>query len=116
MAVAAVVLGDHRPRAQVQGGEQAGGAVPDIVVGSADSFQVCTVCGLRSNARQIREMADCDIPVAACATGKAPESRRYRLWTRSTSKSTSHPRGTSFHTTPPWPVTFEKDGSHSTRA
>ncbi|MBD2894393.1 hypothetical protein amrb99_33180 [Actinomadura sp. RB99] len=33
--------------------------------GSVDSFQVCTVCGLGPNARQIRETADCDIPVAA---------------------------------------------------
>ena len=32
--------------------------------GSADSFQVCTRCGLSPNARQIREIADCDIPVA----------------------------------------------------
>lgn len=29
-----------------------------------DSFQVCTRCGLSPNARQIREIADCDIPVA----------------------------------------------------
>src|SRR5579884_1521206 len=33
--------------------------------GSVDSFQVCTRCGLSPNARQIRETADCDIPVAA---------------------------------------------------
>jgi hypothetical protein len=33
--------------------------------GSADSFQVSTRCGLRPNARQIREIAVCDIPVAA---------------------------------------------------
>ena len=32
--------------------------------GSVDSFQVCTRCGLSPNARQIREIADCDIPVA----------------------------------------------------
>jgi hypothetical protein len=29
-----------------------------------DSFQVCTRCGLSPNARQIREIADCDIPAA----------------------------------------------------
>jgi hypothetical protein len=32
---------------------------------SADCFQVSTRCGLRPNARQIREIAVCDIPVAA---------------------------------------------------
>ena len=32
--------------------------------GSVDSFQVCTRCGLSPNARQIREIAVCDIPVA----------------------------------------------------
>jgi hypothetical protein len=32
--------------------------------GSVDSFQVCTACGLSPNARQIRDTADCDIPVA----------------------------------------------------
>jgi hypothetical protein len=30
--------------------------------GSADSFQVCTTCGLRPNARQIRDTADWDMP------------------------------------------------------
>jgi hypothetical protein len=35
VAVAAVVLGDHRSAGQVIGGEQAGGAVPDVVVGAA---------------------------------------------------------------------------------
>jgi hypothetical protein len=32
--------------------------------GSVDSFHVSTRCGLSPNARQIREIADCDIPVA----------------------------------------------------
>jgi uncharacterized coiled-coil protein SlyX len=30
--------------------------------GSVDGFQVSTKCGLSPNARQIREIADCDIP------------------------------------------------------
>ena len=30
--------------------------------GSVDSFQVCTTCGLRPKARQIRETADWDMP------------------------------------------------------
>ena len=30
--------------------------------GSVDSFQVSTMCGLRPNARQIRETADWDMP------------------------------------------------------
>lgn len=33
--------------------------------GSVDSFQVPARCGLSPKARQIREIADCDIPVAA---------------------------------------------------
>jgi hypothetical protein len=33
--------------------------------GSVDSFQVSIACGFSPNARQIRETADCDIPVAA---------------------------------------------------
>ncbi|MGH3794886.1 MAG: hypothetical protein ACRDSP_08350 [Pseudonocardiaceae bacterium] len=33
--------------------------------GSVESFQVSTRCALSPNARQIREIADCDIPVAA---------------------------------------------------
>lgn len=33
--------------------------------GSVDSFQVSTMCGLRPNARQIRETADCDTPSAS---------------------------------------------------
>ncbi len=33
--------------------------------GSVDSFQVSTMCGLRPNARQIRETADCDMPSAS---------------------------------------------------
>ena len=33
--------------------------------GSVDSFQVSTTCGLSPNARQIRETADWDMPVAA---------------------------------------------------
>lgn len=32
--------------------------------GSVDSFQVSTRCGLSPNARQIREIAVCDMPVA----------------------------------------------------
>src|SRR6266508_3949793 len=32
--------------------------------GSVDSFQVSTRCGFKPNARQIREIAVCDIPVA----------------------------------------------------
>jgi ketopantoate hydroxymethyltransferase len=33
--------------------------------GSVDSLYVCQRCGARTNARQIREIVDCDIPVAA---------------------------------------------------
>jgi hypothetical protein len=33
--------------------------------GSVLSFEVCTKCGRRPNARQIREIADSDTPVAA---------------------------------------------------
>ncbi|CAM5227224.1 hypothetical protein SHIRM173S_09912 [Streptomyces hirsutus] len=33
--------------------------------GSVDSRDVCERCGARANARQIREIADCDMPVAA---------------------------------------------------
>lgn len=33
--------------------------------GSVDSLNVCERCGARANARQIREMLDCDMPVAA---------------------------------------------------
>ncbi|MCF0091216.1 hypothetical protein B0E37_06337 [Streptomyces sp. MH192] len=33
--------------------------------GSVDSLNVCDRCGARANARQIREIADCDMPVAA---------------------------------------------------
>lgn len=33
--------------------------------GSVDSLKVCEQCGARAKARQILEMADCDIPVAA---------------------------------------------------
>jgi hypothetical protein len=33
--------------------------------GSVGSFQVSTMCGLRPNARQIRETADCDTPSAS---------------------------------------------------
>ncbi|GCD40249.1 hypothetical protein OEIGOIKO_08106 [Streptomyces chrestomyceticus JCM 4735] len=33
--------------------------------GSVDSLNVCVRCGARANARQIRETADCDMPVAA---------------------------------------------------
>jgi hypothetical protein len=32
--------------------------------GSVESFQVSTMCGLRPNARQIRETAACDMPTA----------------------------------------------------
>ncbi len=38
---------------------------PGCPGGSAESFQVCIACGLSPNARQIRETADCDMPVAA---------------------------------------------------
>ncbi|AYV26278.1 hypothetical protein EES41_06045 [Streptomyces sp. ADI95-16] len=33
--------------------------------GSVDSLNVCDRCGASAKARQIREMLDCDIPVAA---------------------------------------------------
>jgi hypothetical protein len=33
--------------------------------GSVDSLNVCDRCGARAKARQIREIADCDMPVAA---------------------------------------------------
>jgi hypothetical protein len=33
--------------------------------GSVDSLKVCVRCGAGAKARQIREIADCDIPVAA---------------------------------------------------
>jgi hypothetical protein len=33
--------------------------------GSVDSLKVCERCGASANARQIREIADCDFPVAA---------------------------------------------------
>jgi hypothetical protein len=33
-----------------------------INCGSVDGFHVSTKCGLSPNARQIREIADCDIP------------------------------------------------------
>ncbi|AIR98087.1 hypothetical protein SGLAU_10400 [Streptomyces glaucescens] len=33
--------------------------------GSVDSLNVCDRCGASANARQIREIADCDMPVAA---------------------------------------------------
>ena len=118
VAVPAVVLGDHRAAGDVQRGEQAGRAVPDVVVGhprrgggqhrqararsgpgpgsgdfsstpgpgpspagqveaddvadlvdelrvGATASRSRTRCGLRPNARQIRETADWDMPVAA---------------------------------------------------
>lgn len=116
VAMTAIVLRDHRSAGDVEGSEQARGAMPHIVVchpcrccrhdrksgsrrsiacicdfsstastralsggamykpttsrtlstncGSVDSFHVSTACGFNPNARQIRETADCDIPIA----------------------------------------------------
>lgn len=62
--------------------------------GSADSFQVCTRWGLRPNARQIREIADWDMPVAAaidrvdqCVSSPGPRSSRVLVITSSTCSS-----------------------------
>ncbi|MEG8280410.1 hypothetical protein [Streptomyces sp. AHA2] len=33
--------------------------------GQVDSFHACDRCGARATARKIREMVDCDSPVAA---------------------------------------------------
>jgi hypothetical protein len=42
-----------------------GGEGAEDLVGGLGSFQVCTKCGWSPNARQIREIADWLIPVAA---------------------------------------------------
>ena len=62
--------------------------------GSADNFQVWTRCGLRPNARQIREIADCDMPVAAaidrvdqCVSAPGPRSSSVLVITSSTCSS-----------------------------
>jgi hypothetical protein len=62
--------------------------------GSADSFQVSVKCGLRPNARQIREIADCDMPVAAaidrvdqCVSCPGPRSSSVLVMTSPTCSS-----------------------------
>ena len=62
--------------------------------GSADNFHVSTRCGLRPNARQIRETADWLMPVAAaidrvdqCVSSPGPRSSRVLVMTSSTCSS-----------------------------
>ena len=92
--------------------------------GSVDSLKVSTRCGLSPNARQIRLIADCDIPVArandrvdqcvasvgvvssvmtsTCSTGSSVivratpgRARRGSEWPATSDKVDSHPRAPS---------------------
>lgn len=47
------------------GGDLQASRTSSMKSGSVDSLNVCDRCGARANARQIREIADCDMPVAA---------------------------------------------------
>jgi hypothetical protein len=71
-----------------------GGEGAEDLVGGLGSFQVCTECGWSPNARQIREIADWLIPVAAaidrvdqCVSCPGPRSSSVRVITSSTCSS-----------------------------